>query len=101
MLRLTAIDLARNKGHMACLKVLQEYHLHHSTNFDSVLFLATVEGHNAVKQQQEGETIQAQASEHQALQSKKSICLKHYKEWLAYEYEDGRTFWCANTPAYL
>jgi hypothetical protein len=40
---LTAVDLARKKGYQACVKILQDYHLHHAANFDSILFLASVE----------------------------------------------------------
>ncbi len=44
-LGLKAVDLAVRNGHAKCREVLAEYHLHYCTSseFDSVLFLATLE----------------------------------------------------------
>ena len=36
------VDLAAQRGHMGCEKLLAEYHLHQQTTFDSMLFLASV-----------------------------------------------------------
>ncbi len=50
---LRPIDLAARRGHTAVEKVLKEYELHHSISdsyFDSVLFLATLDGHRKVKE---------------------------------------------------
>lgn len=50
--RLRPIDLASRRGHAAAEKVLLEYHLHHQisdSNFDSILFLAALEGHRKAK----------------------------------------------------
>ena len=47
---LRPIDLAARRGMGACEKVLAQYHMHHgvgaagAADFDSVLFLATLEG---------------------------------------------------------
>jgi ankyrin repeat protein len=46
------IDLAARRGHTAAEKILAEYQLHHAVGnsyFDSVLFLATLEGHKKAK----------------------------------------------------
>jgi ankyrin repeat protein len=50
---LKAIDLAARNGHVRCRDVLAEYHLHFCTSseFDSVLFLATLQGHKRVKEE--------------------------------------------------
>jgi len=47
---LKAIDLAIRNKQLKCRELLAEYHLHFctSSNFDSVLFLATLEGHRQV-----------------------------------------------------
>lgn len=49
---LKAIDLAIRNKQRKCQEMLAEYHLHFSTSseFDSVLFLATLEGHKLVKE---------------------------------------------------
>jgi ankyrin repeat protein len=49
---LKAIDLAIRNKQRKCQEMLAEYHLHYSTSseFDSVLFLATLEGHKLVKE---------------------------------------------------
>ena len=55
---LRPIDLAARRGQDACERLLAEYHMHHSISqagedgsgaFDSVLFLATLEGHRQCK----------------------------------------------------
>jgi ankyrin repeat protein len=48
---LKAIDLAARNGQAKCRDLLAEYHLHYCTSseFDSILFLATLEGHRQVK----------------------------------------------------
>ena len=48
---LKAIDLALRNKQTECREILAEYHLHFCTSsaFDSVLFLATLEGHKQVK----------------------------------------------------
>ena len=47
-----AIDLAQQNNHSACVKILAEYYLHYCTSseFDSVLFLATLEGHKVINE---------------------------------------------------
>jgi len=40
---LTPLHLARKRGHNESLKLLQQYRLHYTTDFDSVLFLASVQ----------------------------------------------------------
>ena len=51
---LKAIDLAARNNHVRCRDVLAEYHLHFCTSseFDSVLFLATLQGHRRVKEEE-------------------------------------------------
>ena len=48
---LKAIDLAIRNKQNKCRELLAEYHLHYCTasSFDSVLFLATLEGHRQVQ----------------------------------------------------
>jgi len=50
---LRAIDLAVRNRHRKCKDILAEYHLHYCTSseFDSVLFLATLEGHRQIASQ--------------------------------------------------
>lgn len=50
---LRAVDLAVRNGHFKCREALAEYHLHYCTSseFDSVLFLSTLQGHRLVTQQ--------------------------------------------------
>ena len=86
---LTAIDLARKTKHKRCLKTLMDYRLHHSVNFDTVLFLASLEGHKQLL-----EMAKANESINTALISNNhDIKLKHFKNWLAYKYTDTKTFY--------
>lgn len=52
---LKAIDLAIRNKQKKCKELLAEYHLHYCTgsDFDSILFLATLEGHRQVKEHSE------------------------------------------------
>mgnify|MGYP007000285693 CR=1 len=51
-------------GHVRCRDVLAEYHLHFCTSseFDSVLFLATLQGHRRVKESEKNRDQPAVAS---------------------------------------
>jgi hypothetical protein len=108
---LSPLDLARKKGHTACVRTLQEYHLHHSTdsNFDSVLFLHAVEvsirlgtppdlcsepGSELCSSRRQGHQLVKQTAGGAAsLTAKASIRLEHVGGWLAYNYQEGHTFW--------
>ncbi len=64
---LRPIDLAARRGHTAVEKVLKEYELHHSISdsyFDSVLFLASLDGHRKVKEILVDPKTIAEAPEH-------------------------------------
>jgi len=96
------IELAARRGHAECEKLLSEYHMHHNTDtyFDSVLFLATIEGHKQVKQavenKNEYEIIQKTKTKlkpsdvkridsHWSLRRNRSMRLQQYGSWIAYE----------------
>ena len=53
---LKAVDLAIRNKQKKCRELLAEYHLHYctSSDFDSVLFLKTLEGHRSVKKYEMG-----------------------------------------------
>ncbi len=64
---LRPIDLAARRWKTAVEKILKEYELHHSISdsyFDSVLFLATLDGHRKVKEILEDPKTIAEAPEH-------------------------------------
>ncbi|CAM9105904.1 unnamed protein product [Choristocarpus tenellus] len=109
---LRPIDLAARRGRSACEKVLLEYQLHHHVNnsyFDSVLFLATLEGHKKCKEELSDcvpyEIIKpaAKANTSQnldrtesvmSLRHGRSVRLKQWGDWIAYEDQDIRhVFW--------
>ena len=54
---LKAVDLAIRNKQKKCRELLAEYHLHYctSSDFDSVLFLKTLEGHRSVKKYEMGQ----------------------------------------------
>ena len=105
---LKAIDLAIRNKQKKCRDMLAEYHLHFCTgsDFDSVLFLATLEGHRQVKQlggdqqyqiikkQEAGGGLDGRQSSFRTLQhaqsmfslkANKSLRLQKWGQWLAYE----------------
>lgn len=116
---LKAIDLAIRNKQKKCRDMLAEYHLHFCTgsDFDSVLFLATLEGHRQVKQAGEvgmgsdegyhiiksgsGNTSAASsiktlkhAQSMFSLKANKSLRLQKWGQWLAYEdANSNRQYW--------
>jgi len=120
---LKAIDLAARNNQTKCRNLLAEYHLHFCTSseFDSVLFLATLEGHRQVKANetpgQDGsyEIIKKKASFSGAgnasfggggggglkhvqsmfsLKTNKSLRLQRWGEWIAYEdQQTEKVYW--------
>jgi len=121
---LKAIDLAIRNKHKKCQQLLAEYHLHFctSSDFDSVLFLATLEGHKQakdtyeiVKRQQRADDPLAAAASASAsnllalgstpkglkdtksffsLKKNKTMRLQRWGAWIAYEDPDTRqTYW--------
>jgi ankyrin repeat protein len=107
---LRALDLANRGGHAACAKLLGEYNLHMSTNFDSVLFLATVEGHRQCKRlldeaqrhrrgpayeilKKQADGLSRTASRY-SLKRGASMKLAQWGQWIAYEDAELQTvFW--------
>ncbi|CAM9473319.1 unnamed protein product [Chrysoparadoxa australica] len=106
---LRPIDLAARRGHAAAEKVLLEYHLHHTISdsyFDSVLFLATLEGHKKCKEvlTDTGDSYEivkpAQAATLEktgsmwSLRRGRSVRLQQYGDWIAYEDQNvSSVFW--------
>jgi hypothetical protein len=111
------IELAARRGHHGCEKRLHEYQMHHSTQgyFDSVLFLATLEGHKRCKQVlTEGEPYEIirkapraapaegaaqqdlkRSDSHWSLRRGRSMRLQQWGSWIAYEDPNLDTlFWC-------
>ena len=105
---LKAIDLAiRNKQHK-CRELLAEYHLHYCTasSFDSVLFLATLEGHRMVKNSVGGTGSEQydiikktggmkKARSMYSLNNTRSLRLQRWGSWIAYEDQESKekTYW--------
>ena len=123
---LRPIDLALKRGHSSCEQLLAEFHLHHAStdrNFDSVFFLATLQGHKAMKKglnegdkEEVYEIIQnASREEHGVAPVKKqdmerigsmwslrkgrSVRLQQWGTWICYEDQNvGTRFWyCQKT----
>ncbi|KAJ8614468.1 hypothetical protein CTAYLR_000845 [Chrysophaeum taylorii] len=105
---LRAVDLAARRGHAGCRRLLAEYHLHHSarSRFDSVLFLATIEGHRQCKrhlEQQQGYEIirrgvaaaeNSNSLEASAYRAGREMKLAQWGSWIAYENPDNLgVFW--------
>jgi ankyrin repeat protein len=110
---LKAIDLAVRNKQNKCRELLAEYHLHYCTSsaFDSVLFLATLEGHKHVKHnisnprdgENKYEIIKVNPDEEEmsinsatdktlhsvksmfSLKANKSLRLQRWGSWIAYE----------------
>lgn len=108
--RLKAIDLAIRNKHNKCRELLAEYHLHYCTSgdFDSVLFLATLEGHKLVKQntgsydivktnnKSDGGSLKSMPSMF-SLKTNKSLRLQKWGAWIAYEDQENKTVYYYNT----
>ena len=107
---LKAIDLAIRNKKNKCRELLAEYHLHFCTasTFDSVLFLATLEGHRMVKSSVGGngseqyDIIQKRTSPSlsktrsmYSLNHTKSLRLQRWGSWIAYEDQENKekTYW--------
>ncbi len=119
---LKAIDLAARNNQTKCRNLLAEYHLHFCTSseFDSVLFLATLEGHRQVKAAESAgeeasyEIIKKKSSFSGAanamngggggglkhvqsmfsLKTNKSLRLQRWGEWIAYEdQQTDKVYW--------
>eukprot|EP00606_Chrysophyceae_sp_TOSAG23-5_P000351 GSChrysophyteH2.ASY1.ANO1.949.1 assembled CDS len=90
---LKAIDLAARNNQGKCRDLLAEYHLHYCTSseFDSVLFLATLEGHRQRKPSfGAGAHVQSMFS----LKTNKSLRLQRWGEWIAYEdQQTDKIYW--------
>ena len=96
---LKPIDLAIKNKQKKCREVLAEYHLHYATSsdFDSVLFLATLQGHKKVKQKMNSPAhgssgdgidhakVLSKVNSMFSLQANKSLRLQRWNDWLAYE----------------
>lgn len=102
------IDLAARRGHADCETVLSEYHMHHSAGsyFDSVLFLAALQGnkarHEAIDEDSEYEIMRKANPEatddeiHRmwSLRRSQSMRLQQWASWIAYEDPKvGSVFW--------
>eukprot|EP01038_Epipyxis_sp_PR26KG_P009749 gene9749-13116_t len=97
---LKAIDLAVRNGHMKCRDALAEYHLHYCTSseFDSVLFLATLEGHKHLSNFKDDKSRPISATNNPkslttkpsmfSLNTKKSLKLERIGQWIAYHDHD-------------
>ena len=102
------IELAARRSHHGCEKRLHEYQMHHSTQgyFDSVLFLATLEGHKRCKQvladgdpyeiirkaplpqsesQPAAQKDMERTDSHWSLRRGRSMRLQQWGSWIAYE----------------
>jgi ankyrin repeat protein len=112
---LKAIDLAIRNKHVKCRELLAEYHLHFCTgsDFDSVLFLATLEGHRHVKntvrstgsEQYDiikrqggsgiGASVMKKARSMYSLNHNRSLRLQRWGSWIAYEDQEdhSKTYW--------
>ena len=115
---LRPIDLAIKRGHQDCEQLLAEFHLHHATtdsHFDSVFFLATLQGHRSIKTELEQneevyEIVQKESAERTgaqneggnmervgsmwSLRTKRSVRLQQWGTWICYEDQNvGSTFW--------
>jgi len=122
---LKAIDLALRNKQSECREILAEYHLHFCTSsaFDSVLFLATLEGHKQVKHSigengyqiikvsgtDEDDTSVGSGASHPteakkqlrsvqsmfSLKKNKSLRLQRWGSWIAYEDQDdaSKVYW--------
>ena len=125
---LRPIDLALKRGHTECEQLLAEFHLHHASadsNFDSVFFLATLQGHKTMKKGLDGsgadetyEIIQnANKGSGQAVPKKqdierigsmwslrkgRSVRLQQWGSWICYEDQNvGSRFWyCQRTKTH-
>eukprot|EP00622_Pseudochattonella_farcimen_P003076 FR738170.1.p1 GENE.FR738170.1~~FR738170.1.p1 ORF type:complete len:306 (+),score=34.15 FR738170.1:3-920(+) len=102
------IDLAARRGHADCETVLSEYHMHHSAGsyFDSVLFLAALQGnkarHEAIDDDSEYEIMRKANPEatddeiHRmwSMRRSQSMRLQQWASWIAYEDPKvGSVFW--------
>lgn len=108
------IDLAARRGHVECENLLSEYHMHHSAGsyFDSVLFLATLQGHKACKEALQNTDEDSQyeiikrsnpeATDDEirrmgslwSMRRSQSMRLQQYGSWIAYEDPKvGSVFW--------
>lgn len=107
---LKAIDLAQKNKKKKCREILAQYHLHFATNsdFDSVLFIAALEGHKKAQDEMVagGDTEEkyniiksedddkAKAEKLFSLSNKKSLRLKRWGSWIAYEDQNSSsTYW--------
>ena len=117
---LRPIDLAIKRGHTDCEQLLAEFHLHHATtdsHFDSVFFLATLQGHRSIKTELEEndevyEIVQSESAARArvkekrgeqdlervdsmwSLRTKRSVRLQQWGSWICYEDQNvGSMFW--------
>ena len=124
---LKAIDLAARNNQAKCRDLLAEYHLHFCTSseFDSVLFLATLQGHKQVKAHEEGadgggyQIIKKKPSSSNllsggggsqmgertlkhvqsmfSLKTNKSLRLQRWGDWIAYEDQQTSSIYWYNS----
>lgn len=121
---LKAIDLAHKNKKKKCREILAQYHLHYATNsdFDSVLFLATLEGqkkvqdtvlnaihnrddeeaYNIIKQNVDPNSgsdlssaeVMNKVKALFSMNNNKSLRLKRWGSWIAYEDQNTKsTYW--------
>ncbi|GMH77456.1 hypothetical protein TrST_g9206 [Triparma strigata] len=113
---LRPIDLAIKRRHQDCEQLLAEFHLHHATtdsHFDSVFFLATLQGHRSIKTELEEndevyEIVQTESANKArqegiapqrvnsmwSLRTKRSVRLQQWGSWICYEDQNvGSVFW--------
>ncbi|GMH71380.1 hypothetical protein TrLO_g3872 [Triparma laevis f. longispina] len=113
---LRPIDLAIKRRHQDCEQLLAEFHLHHATtdsHFDSVFFLATLQGHRSIKTELEEndevyEIVQTESANRArqqgtapqrvdsmwSLRTKRSVRLQQWGSWICYEDQNvGNVFW--------
>lgn len=93
---LKPVDLAAN--HQDCKSLLLEYQLHHAAKLDSVLFLATIEGHKQCKRQlnQTGpDSALERTVSRYSLRRGEAMKLAQWGSWIAYEDPDnmGSVYW--------
>ena len=112
---LRPIDLAARRGHEKCEQLLAEFHLHHAAgaaDFDSVFFLATLQGHKGLKAQLDGDDGEAyeiigketgetgkkeeleRVGSMWSLRTGRSVRLQQWGSWICYEDQNtGSLFW--------
>ena len=92
------LELAIRNQHIACQEILSQYTLHYQThsNFDSVLFIAALEGHKHIKQSilpnnsNSNHSLQRNKSNSNnkslfSLKTKKTMKMQRWGAWIAYE----------------